>query len=102
MGWAVSLPFDGNEVPVGERNDPTLPGEPKTKSAAAGWANRVTVRPVEVEPRYWKYTFPRDRSGLLLLLLQNVAGGYGALFLSRSYLSKIASTTAREIGTPIR
>ena len=43
-----------------------------------------------------------QRRGFLLFLAEEFANPYGALFLSRSYCSKIASTSARDIATPRR
>jgi hypothetical protein len=46
-------------------------------------------------------TFSADRRRLLSLLVQGIVNSYRALFLSRSYVWKMASTSSRDIDTPL-
>jgi hypothetical protein len=97
----VSLPFNAKESPVGEGNDVSPSRESQTQRATTGRAGILTIGPGERDPRCREDTLRAHISGLLLLLLENIMNGYGPLFLSRSYASKIASTTCREIDTPL-
>jgi len=102
MCGTVSMPFNGEESPICQGDDDSPPREPQTQRITTDGAGILIIWPGECEPRCREDPLYAHISSLLLLLRENIMNGYGPLFLSRSYVSKIASTTGREIDTPVR
>ena len=104
-GWKASvlgtipLSLNGNEASIGDRKNGSLACKSNLEWLAALVA--AFVFPAERELYLGQVTFLTECRSLLSLLAQSFVNRYGALFLSRSYRSKIASTTSREIGTPL-
>ena len=97
-----SLPFNGKESPICQGNDVSPPREPQTQRIRTDGAGILIICPGKGEPRCWVDPLHAHISSPFLLLPEeNIMNGYGPLFLSRSYVSKIASTTGREIDTPV-
>jgi hypothetical protein len=94
----VALPFNGHKPPVDRGNNFPPSGEQNLERFAALPAS--VILPGEGKPWNGQGSFRAKGCRLLSLLKQEFANRYGALFLSRSYFSKIASTSSREIDTP--
>ena len=101
MCGTVSLPFNSKESPICQGNDESPPRQPQTQRISTDGAGISIVCPTEGELRCREDPLRAHISGFLLFLHENLMNDYGPLFLSRSYVSKIASTTGREIDTPV-
>ncbi len=99
LGTEAKL-FDSPELAVGKRQHPASPGTEHVELPAAGFARLVPG--LEREP--WNGSEPSRQfgRGLPALLLEDVEDRDRALFLSRSYVSKILSTVAGKIAIPTR
>jgi len=96
----ISLLLDSQQSAVACRNHVSPAREPDPQRFAT---LPTTFRfPGKRQPRSQQGPFPPNRCYLLSLLIQQLADGYRALFLSRSYLSKMASNSSRDIDTPLR
>jgi hypothetical protein len=100
MARAIALPFNRDEGPVSGRDDASLSGSVNLEGFVTGVADLLP--PGEEDTRPWDNIFPTKIRDLLLFFTQDLAGRYGALFLSSWYSSKIVSTNSRVIITPAR
>ena len=101
MCRAVSLPFNGKESPICQGNDVSLPRELQIQRIPTDGAGILSIWPGKSESRCRENSLPAYIRSLFLLLPQDIMNGYGPLFLSRSYISKMTSTTGREIDIPV-